>query len=384
MEGSPTVRKRALPMLVFDGRVINDRFPGIGRYAYRLLEGMLALEPGLEVRLLHTPALPNRRWDLERLARAPGLRLVSIPVPPFHPAEHLIVPWVLRRWPEAIVHIPHYAVPLGLLAGPHRLAVTLMDLAPLHLPEAWPPLQRGIYRLWHRLVLARAQVVFTLSEATRADLRRWFGSLRPPVVVTPAAADASYGPQPPEHGTAVLRRYGLQSPYALYVGINKPSKNLGRLLEAWRRVREHLGPGWASALLVLVGPWDPRYPLTFGEGVRHLGMVPEEDLPALYAGARLFVFPSLWEGFGLPVLEAMACGVPVACSDIPALREVAGEAAQYFDPQDVDAMARAIAEAWERAGDPAWRAACRARAARFSWEETARRTLEAYRLLMGA
>lgn len=364
-------------MLVFDGRVINDRFPGIGRYAYRLLEALVSLEPGLEVCLLYTPALPNRRWDLQRLARSPGLRRVPVPVPPFHPAEHVIVPWVLRRWPEALVHIPHYAVPLGLLARPFRLAVTLMDLAPLHLPEAWPVLQRRLYRLWHRLVLARAGVLFTLSEATRADLFRWFGPLRKPVVVTPAAADPAYGPRPAPEVAAVLRRYALHPPYALYVGINKPSKNLGRLIEAWRRVRGEAVD--RSATLVLAGPWDPRYPLALGEGVRHLGMVPEEVLPALYTGARLFVFPSLWEGFGLPVLEAMACGVPVACSDIPALREVGGAAARFFDPREVTAMARVLAEAWARAEDPAWRAACRARAAEFSWEETARRTLAAYR-----
>jgi len=366
-------------MVIFDGRVINDRFPGIGRYAYRLLEAMRALEPGLEGILLYTPALPNRRWDLARLVESSRLRLLPVPIPPFHPAEHGVIPWLLRRWPGALVHVPHYAVPLGLLMRSGPLVVTVLDLIPMRLPEAWPAPHRVIYRLWHRLVVGRARVLLTLSEATRQDLQRFFGPLRQPVIRTPAAADPACVPRPPQEVAAVRQRYGLASPYALYVGINKPSKNLGRLLEAWRRVRPQLSGAGGPPMLVLAGPWDPRYPLPLPEGVRHVGMVPEGELPALYSGARLFVFPSLWEGFGLPVLEAMACGVPVVCSDIPALREVAGEAACYVDPRDVAAMARALADAWDRARDPAWRARCREQAARFSWEETARRTLEAYR-----
>ncbi len=370
-------------MVILDGRVINDRFPGIGRYAYRLLEALLNLEPDLEIILLHTPALPNRRWDLERLAESPRLRLVPVPIPPFHPAEHGIVPWLLRRWPKALIHIPHYAVPVGLLARSSPLVVTLLDLIPLRLPEAWSAFQRMVYRLWHRMVLARARALFFLSEATRQDFLHFFGPLRGLAIITPAAADPQYTPRPLQEVMAVRRRYGIRSPYALYVGINKPSKNLPRLLEAWRRVRFRWRTDRDSPVLILAGPWDPRYPLRVGEGVQHIGMVSEEELPALYTGARLFVFPSLWEGFGLPVLEAMACGVPVACSDIPALREVAGEAARFFDPWDVEAMALAIAAAWDQAEDPAWRAQCRARAARFSWEETARHTLEVYRTVGG-
>ncbi len=371
-------------MVIFDGRVINDRFPGIGRYAYRLLEAILALEPEMEVILLYAPALPNQRWDPRRLAGSSRLRLLPVSVPPFHPAEHGLIPWLLRRWPGALVHVPHYAVPLGLLARSGPLVVTLMDLIPLRLPEAWSIFQREVYRLWHRLVLTRARLLFTLSEATRVDLLHYFGPSQPPVVVTPAAADPGCVPRPPHEVAAVRQRYGLPLSYALYVGINKPSKNLDRLLEAWRRVRPRLHAGGDPPVLILAGPRDPRYPLKLEEGVRHLGVVPEADLPALYTGARLFVFPSLWEGFGLPVLEAMACGVPVVGSDIPALREVAGEAARFFDPRDVEAIAEAIEEAWDRAGDPTWRARCRAQAARFSWEETARRTLEGYRWAMAS
>jgi glycosyltransferase involved in cell wall biosynthesis len=302
---------------------------------------------------------------------------IPVSIPPFAPAEHWVIPWLLRRWPEALVHVPHYAVPLGLLRRSAPLVVTLLDFAPLRLPTAWSPLQRWIYRTWHRWVLAQADAILLISQATREDLFRFFGAPRGRVAVIPGAADPCFFPRPPQEVTEALSHYGIRPPYALWVGVNKPSKNIDRLLEAWARVRERLPD--SSATLILAGPRDPRYPLRLRPGARDLGMVPEEDLPALYTGARLFVFPSLWEGFGLPVLEAMACGVPVACSDIPALREVAGEAAMFFDPQDVEGMVRVLEVAWQRAEDPVWRAAARARAGQFSWQETARRTLEVYR-----
>jgi alpha-1,3-rhamnosyl/mannosyltransferase len=363
--------------VVFDGRVIQDRFPGIGRYAFRLLEAMLSLEPGLRLRLLYVPQAPNRRWDLRALDRFPAVQRIPVSIPPFAPAEHWVIPWLLRRWPEALVHVPHYAVPLGLLRRSAPLAVTLHDFAPLRLPAAWSALQRWLYRFWHRCVLARADAVFVISRATQEDLFRLFGVPRGRVAVTPEAADPHFFPRPSQEVAEALSHYGIRPPYALWVGVNKPSKNIDRLLEAWARVRERLPD--SSATLILAGPRDPRYPLRLRPGARDLGMVPEEDLPALYTGARLFVFPSLWEGFGLPVLEAMACGVPVACSDIPALREVAGEAAMFFDPRDVEGMVRVLEVAWQRAEDPVWRAAARARAGQFSWQETARRTLEVYR-----
>ncbi|MBO9362830.1 MAG: glycosyltransferase family 4 protein [Thermoflexus sp.] len=366
--------------VVFDGRVIQDRFPGIGRYAFRLLEAMLSLEPELQLRLLYVPRAPNQRWDLRALDRFPAVQRIPVSIPPFAPAEHLAIPWLLQRWPKALVHVPYYAVPLGLLRRSAPLGVTLHDFAPLRLPAAWSPLQRWLYRIWHRCVLARADAVFVISRATQEDLFRLFGAPRGRVAVTPEAVDPHFFPRPPRDVAGTLSRYGLQHPYAFWVGVNKPSKNIDRFLKAWARVRERLLE--PSATLVLAGLRDPRYPLRLRPSVRDLGMVPEEDLPALYTGARLFIFPSLWEGFGLPMLEAMACGVPVACSDIPALREVAGEAAMFFDPRDVEGMARVLEVAWRRAEDPAWRAAAQARAAQFSWQETAQRTLELYRGLV--
>jgi alpha-1,3-rhamnosyl/mannosyltransferase len=181
-------------------------------------------------------------------------------------------------------------------------------------------------------------------------------------------------------------RLTLPENYILYFGSNKPHKNLVRLIEAWQIANRK--SQIANHELVIAGAWDARYPeakrraeeLDLADKVSLLGPVAEADLPALYAGAELFVFPSLYEGFGLPVLEAMACGAPVVCSNVSSLPEVAGDAALLVDPLDMDALAAAIVRVL---GDEALRSEMRQRglqqAGRFTWAQTAQQTLEIYR-----
>nr|HID12930.1 glycosyltransferase family 1 protein [Anaerolineae bacterium] len=167
--------------------------------------------------------------------------------------------------------------------------------------------------------------------------------------------------------------------------INKPHKNLMRLIEAWSSVIKSLGFGHWS--LAIAGHWDPRYPQArqkvaeLGlDSVIFLGEVAEADLPALYSAADLFVFPSLYEGFGLPVLEAMACGTPVVCSNTSSLPEIVGDAALTFDPLDVEEMAAKIKEAlYDETLREEMREKGLRQAAKFSWEKTARETLKIYR-----
>jgi alpha-1,3-rhamnosyl/mannosyltransferase len=199
------------------------------------------------------------------------------------------------------------------------------------------------------------------------------------------------------------RRLALPERYALYLGSNKPHKNLPRLIEAWARVRRsEVGTRHThhatrnnskskirNPKLLIAGAWDERYPeakhlaesLYVTDSVHFLGPIPNADLPILYAGAELFIFPSLYEGFGLPVLEAMACGTPVACSNASSLPEVTGDAALLFDPTDVATMAAAMQQ---MLGDQTLRRELsekgRAQAARFSWERTAQEALAAYRV----
>jgi alpha-1,3-rhamnosyl/mannosyltransferase len=205
----------------------------------------------------------------------------------------------------------------------------------------------------------------------------------------PLAADARFSPQSDASIARVREKYALPARYGLYVGINKPHKNLATLMEAWRGLK-------SDAALVMAGAWDERY---VGEqGSRGVGEqsaignrqskihwihnVDDADLPALYAGATVFVMPSLYEGFGLTPLEAMACGAPVICSNASSLPEVVGDAALLVNPRDVEGIAQASARVLaEAALRDELRAKSLARAAQFSWERTAQETLEVYRAI---
>jgi alpha-1,3-rhamnosyl/mannosyltransferase len=225
-----------------------------------------------------------------------------------------------------------------------------------------------------------ARVVVTASQAAREDVLRVLGASAERAVVIPHGVDRRFVPQPEAAIAAVRERFGLPAAYVLHVSSGKPHKNVARLLDAWRVVA---GSGSArGAVLAVAGGDATAQGAAFGPDptVRFLGPIREDDLPGLYAGARLFVFPSLLEGFGLPVLEAMACGAPVVCSNASSLPEVAGDAAVLCDPNDTAALAAAVARVL---ADPDVRADLRqrglARAVRFTWEEAARRFAQVYR-----
>ena len=291
--------------------------------------------------------------------------------------EKPILPALLKKAHAALYHSAYYLMPYA--PGVPTLC-TFYDLIPLRYPEYFRPTQRLIYRLTHGLALAVARQGFAISHTTKADLDRVFRLPPNKVVVTPLAADPHFGPQYPTVIAALRRQYPLPAQFGLYVGSNKPHKNLPRLIQALAQAHDALP-------LVIAGAWEARYPaarqlaeqLQLQTRVVFLGPVPEADLPALYSAAAWFVFPSQYEGFGLPTLEALACGTPVACSDIPVLREVAGDAAHYFDLLDPASLAAALTEL---STQPTRRAELQhrglARAAEFSWERTARQTWQAY------
>jgi glycosyltransferase involved in cell wall biosynthesis len=220
----------------------------------------------------------------------------------------------------------------------------------------------------------RAAALVCISEATRRDLVARVPSTAPRSVVVALAADAHFGaPEAERQAPAVAARHGIERPYVLAAGTLEPRKNLDRLLEAWADLPDALR---AAHELVLVGPtgWEADEILANARagGVRVAGYVPDDELAALYAGCELFCYPSLYEGFGLPVLEAMRSGAPVITSNVSSLPEVAGDAALLVDPQSApairDAMAALLADGSAR---DRMRAAGRARAAQFSWERTA-------------
>ncbi|HEY4690028.1 MAG TPA: glycosyltransferase family 1 protein [Anaerolineae bacterium] len=368
--------------IVLDGRIINDHFPGIGRYAHRLASA-LARTGQVDLVLLHNPALPNTRYPLDAL-KSDNLTFHPIDIAPFTLAEQTRLPALARQLKPDVWHAPYYSMSYRRLRCP--TVVTFYDTIPLSLPQFWPVHQRWIFRFTHRLVLRVADRAIAISDSTRRDLIRYFRADARRVVVTPLAADEHFKPQPDAEIRRVRRQYQLPDRLILYVGINKPPKNLARLIQAYARL------GDVDFACVIAGAWDNRYPeakriaadLGLGERVRFLGPVAEADLPALYASADVFVTASLYEGFGLPALEAMACGTPVACSRTSSLPEVVGDAGLLFDPLDVDAIAGAIRQVMS---DGQLRADLRRhsleRARQFTWERVAEQTIAIYQSVGG-
>ncbi len=261
--------------------------------------------------------------------------------------------------------------------------VTVHDAFPYTCPRTSTRLDWLVYHAWLPYALPAADAIITDSEQSREDIVKYLPVSPEHVTVVPLAADRRFRPVEAAAVEPILQSYDVAQPYILYVGALESRKNLPRLLEAYALLR-----AWSERWrLVIVGArkWksspilDTVQRLGLEPHVTFTGYVADEDLPALYTGADLFAFPSLYEGFGLPVLEAMACGTPVVTSNTSSLPEVVGDAALLVDPYDVEAMASAMRQVLE---DPALAQALRqrglARAATFSWERTARETIAVY------
>ena len=387
--------------IVIDARYVNDHFPGIGRYVYNLLLALGELDQPHSFVVLYNPALTNTRYDMAALAHSPTLRLVATRLRPFSAGEQLALPRMLRTMQADLYHAPYYIRPYAGLPCPS--ITTLYDIIPRRFPEEVAPRARRLFNLLTRLAIRASRHLLAISASARDDLIAAYRIPADRITVTSLAADSRFRPQPPEQIAAVRAKYDLPERYILSLASNKPHKNLVALVEAWAHLgtRRRRGEGvkgrqmvalspphplTPSPVLVIAGPWDPRYPqaraaverLGLGDTVRFLPGVPEADLPALYSGAEIFAFPSRYEGFGLPPLEALACGAPVLCCDTSSLPEVVGAAALRVAPTPT-ALADGLAKLLT---DDALRAELHAagprRAALFSWQSTAEATLAVY------
>ncbi len=304
-----------------------------------------------------------------------GLRSerVAVDAPHYSLRELMIVGTAARRAALDVFHAPHYVVPY--VATP--VVVTIHDLIHLRLPYR-NPLQPLYARGMMRRAVRASAAVLTVSESVRAEIEREFPSARGKVEAIPNGVLPLFSPEPDARDGTVLYDLALAPRgYFLYVGNDKPHKRLDLLLEAWRRVR----PQMAGVRLALAGGAPARYGTE--EGVIVAGRVRDGDLAALYRGALALVQPSDFEGFGLPVAEAMASGTPVICADIPPLREVAAGAGRYFARGDEAALARAMTSI--RTSDPMRLVdAGLRRAAAFTWERAAERTLAVYRRVVAS
>jgi glycosyltransferase involved in cell wall biosynthesis len=349
---------------------------GIGTYVRELLPALRAADPSLELLAFH--AAFDAPEDLgERTVRLrSGIRRLY---PSWNALGRPRLPTELAGLD--VLHAPSpAAIPPP---GPgQRLVVTVHDVAFRLFPSMYPPAWRTLFRMGLRRAASRADAVIAVSEHTARDVTRVAGIERERIHVVPLAAST---PGPAADPGPVLERLGIPEPYVLFVGTLEPRKNLIRLIRAYRRIA-----GRHPHALVLAGPsgWRGsalrRELAAAGPGrVVATSRVDAAELEALYRGATAFAYPSLYEGFGLPVLEAMIRGVPAVVARSSSLPEVAGSAALLIDPRSVEDIAagleRLITDEQER---QRLTAAGPVRAAAFSWERSARMTLDVYRSVL--
>jgi glycosyltransferase involved in cell wall biosynthesis len=298
----------------------------------------------------------------------------------------LDLPMAAKRDAVDLFHA-QFIVPPGLKC---KTVAAIFDITYEHFPEAFPIYQR----LWSKVLIRssaqRADHIVTLSEHSRQDIARTYGIAEERITVTPLGAGKDFFPRDRDEARELLaREYGIAGPFVLYLGRLQARKNLGRLVEAFAMVRRAGLPH----KLVLAGRPDSLFDpvlrrireLKLEPAVAMPGYVRNEHVPYFYSAAEIFVFPSLYEGFGLPVIEAMACGVAVITSRGSSLEEVSGDAALLVDPLDEADLARALQSAFSDTmlRERLQRAGLK-RAADFSPEKTARKTLAVYENLLGA
>lgn len=380
---------RTQQQYTLDARTATAHFPGIGRYVRNLAAALPPLLVDDErLVILWNPSDPTA-WNPSALASL-QVQIVPAPVSSFSLGQQWKLPRLLRQISQSpipspqspIFHSTYYLMP-------HRPGIptllTVYDLIALLHPQTVSLRARLFFRVTTRLALAASERIVTISASARDDLLAHFPVDPRRVTPIPLAADPRFRPQLADEIARVRAKYNLPDRYIFYLGINKPHKNLPRLVEAYAQLAIR------NSQLVIAGAWDDRYPESralaapLGDAVRFLGPVDDADLPALHSAATLFAFPSLYEGFGLPVLEAMACSAPVVCGNRSSLPEVAGDAAVLVDPTDTDAISAAIRRVLE--DDDLRRTLSEkslAQAATFSWQRTAAETLAVYREMAAA
>ena len=353
---------------------------GIGRYAASLARALIQFQPerfalfynrerdtvppaGLEAVPARTVRAGYKPWRMAvwmgQLTRIGFDRLVP-GAELFHATEHLLPPF-----------------------NSARTVLTVHDMIFKLFPETQKRLNFWYLNATMPLYSRRADAIITVSECSKQDIVAHYRLDPAKVTVIYEAAGPEFEPASPAEQEQVRKRYGLPEQFLIHVGVIEPRKNLTRLVEALQRLRDE----GLTIPLVVVGPKGWLYDdffrrleqLQVRDAVSFPGYLPLADLAAAYSAARLAVTPSVYEGFGLPVLEAMACGTPVVCSSASSLPEIGGDAARYFDPLSIEEMAAAIRTVWT---DPDLQSSMRhrglAQSARFSWQHTAQQTLTLY------
>lgn len=357
------------------------RSAGVSTYSARLLQalggpanGNFTLTAFVNDPAFHAAGVTSRRTHMP--LHQPLARIAW---------EQTLLPLELRRLDADLVHGLVNVLPLW---GPTPGVVTVHDLSFVRLPEVLPAAKRAYLTRLCAASCRRARRVIAVSRQTADDVHRYFSVPWARIEIVPNGVGPEFTPGADFDAAAFKRARGLPERFVLYLGTLEPRKNLEQLVRAFASWRAWTAESEHDVHLVLAGGkgwfYDQIYAtvaeLRLTNFVRFPGYIPTEELVDWYRAAELFVYPSLMEGFGLPVLEAMACGTPVICSDLPSLRDVAGDAALYFHPQNEAEIVQCLERVlFSPATRHHLREAGLTRAAHFSWTRTAQATLDVYR-----
>ena len=362
--------------VAIDTRKLHDY--GIGTYVRNLITELSRQDDDAEYSLLCAPS------DVEAIrALGPRFQPCVVRAGNYSVREQWAVPWALAKARVDLFHAPHYVVP-PLSTAP--VVVTIHDCIHLRFPQYLPNRAALYYaRTMMTLAAKRARRVLTVSQASKDDILHYLHVPADKVEVIHNAIDMRLAGEPTQEEVQRVReRFLLTAPFVLYTGNIKPHKNVDRLIEAFSILRQRSAE---DVKLLIIGDEISKYPnlrrlvhrFQLHQHVRFLGFVPDATLSVLYRLASVFVFPSLYEGFGLPPLEAMAAGAPVITSNVSSLPEVVGDAAILIDPMDAGAIASAMAQVL---GDPKLRDDLirrgRERVKAFSWTRSVARVRQVY------
>lgn len=374
-----------------DARLYGSKQGGLGRYVEQLIQHLEQIDEHNE----YVVFLRKDNWDEFKLTK-PNFKKAIANIPWYSWSEQLWLPLILKIKKLDLMHFPHWNVPL-MYNKP--FIVTVHDLIMYHYPRQQAS-THGPMVYWfkdrlHRLVLKhaakKAKQIITPTEFTKQDIHKTLKTSLDKIMVIHLAPYANANKNQSIKSNNILRKYNINKPFVLYVGVAYPHKNLDQLIQAWKIFQEKYGNNYQ---LVLVGKKNYFYNKLInkltnpGEGslrdkqinnIVYTDYLTDQSLDELYAKASLYIFPSLYEGFGLPPLEAMAHGVPVASSTATCLPEILGDATIYFDPNIPEEMVRALhlglhdQNLRQRLKDAASRLLTK-----YSWEKTARQTLRIY------
>ncbi len=364
-----------------DARIAYYSRGGIHSYVVHLLDALAATDDRTDYRILRS------RRDADSVPSAPNFHPVACWTPSHHRLERWTLSLEIARLNLELLHSPDFIPPAF---GYARSVITVHDLSFLYYPRFLNAESRRYYNEQIEWAVQRTDHILADSHATRTDLISVLEVPEEKITVVHLAADPSFSPVPDGEARQAAHQYGLQPGFLLFVGTLEPRKNIPGLLHAYRIL---LDSSVTAEPLVLVGGKGWLYEEIFAavdtlglsDQVLFLDGVPNAHLPALYSAAGVLAMPSFYEGFGLPALEAMACGTPVVVADRASLPEVVGEAGALVDPDDPDAIAGALKRVlMEEPLRVRMRQLGLERAASFSWHRVAQETVKVYHQVLGA